>query len=184
MRKKNHLLLTILLSLCSTMAISQDTVRVDNRTYSLYEKAKSGIGTMVSEEISEIWAFRNLKLETAILKNSAGTVMAKAIRFNAKMADGKVRLVADRSFAYLDMNEVDSFIHTLQTFIALKNQKPYTSENTISYVSRGGIYAGCYTKNNTWRAVVTVEPSSLWLSTYLTKNKLTEMTEVLQLHKQ
>ena len=184
MIKIRYTLLIITLLFISISTNAQDTTKVDNNNYSEYEKIKAAKTSFVSEEIIELWDYRNLKIEKAVLRNSTGTVTAKAIRFNANNADGKIKLFQDREYKYLDINEVDSLINALQRFILLKKNKPYTNETTLTYVSRGDIYAGCYMKRNTWRCMITLDPSSIYLSTYFKKDRLEELIEILILSKE
>ena len=182
MLKIKHKLLIIILLIANLSLHAQDTVKVDNNNFSDYEKVKSIKNSFVSEDIIEIWEYKNLKLEKAILKNSSGTILAKAIRFNANNADGKIKLIQDREYRYLDINEIDSLIFALERFVKLKSEKPYENEQTLTYVSKGDIYAGCYMKRNRWRCIITIEPGRLFLSTNFKKDGLEEMINVLKIN--
>lgn len=148
-----------------------------------YEESLNKKGSLVAEDAREIWRYKNLRIAAVVQKDQSQHVIASALRVGSKRADGRIDVVSDEVYGYLDHDELDSLISSLEIFAASFPGKPYFSEKTMTYSARGNVYAGCYLKNYTWRVILTSVTWDEYYHTSFTPRKLNELINVLKQYK-
>lgn len=164
--------LTFFICLISFKAFSQDTVKVDNSHYSIFEKLRNQPGKAVSEDATELLKVKNLRISTVLLLKNNQDTISKAIKFDIRGADLKMHIIPYRLISYLDADEIPAFIQSIQSLLQKRNERPYYNEKNISFSSRGGVNAACYMKNNTWKVAVSTDPANMDAYTFLKKQHL------------
>jgi hypothetical protein len=159
---------------------SQDTVRVNNQTYSNYEKLREAKSKLYIESSFEIWSRKNLKLYSVTLKDNKDRPISKAILFTSRVRDGQIHLFPDESIGYLDIDEVDSLVEALNLFLRSKPVKPSYVSKMLTYNSRGNVFAGCYINKKKWRVAITTYPEEWDSYTYLNEDLIRELITVLE----
>lgn len=182
MRKQFYLSFFLFITLASSIdASAQDTVRVDNAQYSHYEKMLNRKAVFVMEEARELWRFRGMRIDAVVQKDQSKNVTASAIRFSSRYADPQVHLMPARTYGYLDADEVDSLLKSLELFANLYGERAYRGAGrTMVYNSRGSVYATCYTDHNTWRVGLTTNIDSAGTYTWFNIKRLREFIDVLK----
>lgn len=172
--------LLLIFTMIYGMAISQDTVRTDNRLYSQFEKLRNQNQGAVTEELTELGKFKNLRIGLVVLKNRNNDTLSKAIKFDIRGNDLKIHVVPYRIVSYLDFDELDSLLFSLKDFVQKGSLLPAKKESTIFYSSRGGVYAACYIRNNTWRSGISTDPFNGDAMVRYNKNQLEAVIKLLE----
>src|SRR5688572_19710392 len=108
----------LLLTIIPAAASAQIIINADDIPYSNYEELLHKKGSFVSEDAREIWRYKNLRVAAVVQKDQAQNVVASALRIGSKRADGKIDVVSDEVYGYLDHDELDSLISSLEIFAA------------------------------------------------------------------
>lgn len=164
---------------CITQSWAQQQRIQFKDSLSNYEKSFAAAGGSVSEDASTIGSVKNLNFSFVRLYDKSETV-STAIKFDIRGADLKIHVVPYRIVSYLDYEELPSFISSLKEMLAKNGNKPYASEQTIFFTSRGGVYAGCYMKNNKWKVAISTDPTNLDAYTFLNVQQLTDVISLFE----
>ncbi len=161
---------------------AQDTVRIDNQTYTNYEKVLYQKSKLYSETSTEIWSKKNLKIYLVTLKEN-DQVVSNAMLFKSRIRDGQIHIIPIDSQSYLDMDEINSLIQALHFFVQSKPKQSSLDSKTVTFNSRGNVYAGCYVNKKNWRVAITTDTGNWDAYTYLNEEQVKELIEVLTPHR-
>ena len=181
--RKHFYLSFLLFVLMACQLRAQDTVRVDNAQYSTYEKALNRKGSFVIEEARTLWKYRGIRIEAVVQRDQNKNILAKAMRFANKF-DVSTPLTPEKKYHYLDDDEVDSLLQSLELYAAMYDNRPTPgSDKRFIYSSRGNIYAACQVNANKWEVSLTTDRNDALQYTYFNIKRLKEFIQVLKMYK-
>ena len=181
MRKHFYLSFLLVISIASDVN-AQDTVRVDNAQYSNYEKSLNKKGSFIIEETRALWRYRSIRIEAVVQRDQNNNILARAMRIANKL-ELATPLTPEKKYSYLDDDEVDSLLKSLELYASMYDQRAYPgSDKRFIFSSRGNIYAACHVNSKIWEVSMSTDRNDPMQYTYFNIKRLREFIEVLKMY--
>lgn len=171
-------LFVIMYSLAITFAFGQTAqTQTKEQEISNAEKFSAKAGTLLQKEFYDIGEIKGCKLMVIHYTDLIGTQKTSSLKFEFEYSG---KYTSDTKAAVLDADEIDGLIKS----ITMMQEKVFpTSPSTyteVSFKSRGGFDAGCYSSKGSWSTYMKLEKYDKDSYVWLTKDDFPTLLNLLQ----
>ncbi len=169
---------TLTLGLIITgFAISAQQPKVKEQATCNAEKFSERSGSLIQKEFFEIGEIKKCELKVIHYKDLISIQKTSALKFEYEY---KSSYSSDTKTALLDADEIDGLIKSIK--IIQESIFPSTPSNytEVSFRSRSGFEAGCYSKKDSWSAYMKLESFDSNSFVFMDKEDLIKLLIILE----
>lgn len=158
-------------------AISAQEPKVKEQAKSNAEKFSERSGSLIQKEFFEIGEIKKCELKVIHYKDLISNQKTSALKFEYEY---KSSYSSDTKTALLDADEIDGLIKSIkiiQESIFPSTPSDYTE---VSFRSRSGFEAGCYSKKDSWSAYMKLESYDSNSYVFMDKEDLIKLLIILE----
>lgn len=171
-------LIVLMLSMATLFAFGQTAQnQTKEQEISNAEKFSAKAGTLLQKEFFEIGEIKGCKLTIIHYTDLIGTQKTSSLKFEYEYSG---KYTSDTKAAVLDADEIDGLIKSItmmQEKIFPTTPSTYTE---VSFKSRGGFDAGCFSSKGTWSTYLKLEKFDKDSYVWLTKEDFPTLLNLLQ----
>lgn len=141
------------------------------------EKFSDKSGTLIQKEFSDVGDIKKCKIQIAKFEDLISNQKTSAVRFEYDYVSSYSR---DTKLALLDADEIDGLVKSLK--LIQDKVLPTSSSNytEVSYRSRSGFEAGCFSKKDSWKIYLKLERYDGNSYVFLDKDDLPKLLQLLE----
>ena len=166
----------VVLSIVGLSAIAQQPKQNEQET-SNAEKFSERSGSLIQKEFIEVGQLKKCELKVIHYTDLISTQNTSALKFEYEY---KSSYTADTKAAVLDADEIDGLIKSIK----LIQEKIYPSTplnyTEVSFRSRSGFEAGCFSSKNSWSAYIKLEKFDSNSYVFIDKEDLIKLLTLLE----
>jgi hypothetical protein len=136
------------------VGIVQGQTQPRERELSNIEKFSAKSGTLLEKRFIDIGSLKSVKVRVLILTDMVSQARVSGVRLEYEHTS---RLGSDTKIAFLDPDEVDGLIKSIDVLrrkVFISSPDSYTE---VQFSSRGGFEAGCYFGSGKWSTFLKLE---------------------------
>lgn len=118
------------------------------------EKFSDKSGTLIQKEFIDVGDVKKCKIQTAKFTDLISNQKTNAVRFEYYHSSS---YSSDTKLALLDTDEIDGLIKSLKLIQEKVIPNPTTNYTEVSFRSRSGFEAGCFSKKSSWDIYMKLE---------------------------
>jgi hypothetical protein len=141
------------------------------------EKFTDKSGTLIQKEFSDIGDLKKCKIQIARFTDLISNQKASAVRIEYNYISS---YSSDTKVALLDADEIDGLVKSLTLIQEKVLPNVATNYTEVSYRSRSGFEAGCFSKKESWSIYMKLERFDSNSYVFLDKNDLPKLIELLE----
>lgn len=172
--KKTILVIVVLLS---TINFSFGQTETKAKEVSNAEKFTDKSGTLIQKEFSDVGDLKKCKIQIAKFEDLISNQKTSAVRFEYDYVSS---YSSDTKLALLDADEIDGLIKSLKLIQEKVLPVSATNYTEVSYRSRSGFEAGCFSKKESWNIYLKLERFDSKSYVFLDKDDLPKLLALLE----
>lgn len=179
MKKNYYALFTIAaFVLCTNVSFGQAETKAKelDKEISNAEKFSDKAGTLMQKEFIDVGELKRCKIQIAKFTDLISDQKTSAVRFEYSYVSS---YSSDTKLALLDLDEVDALINSLKLVQEKVLPTVSTSYTEVSYRSRSGFQAGCFSKKDSWTIFMKLERFDGNSYVFLNKEDLPKLLEIV-----
>jgi hypothetical protein len=172
----SKVILLLVFIIATSTAFAQQTKTKEQET-SNAEKFSERAGSLVKKEFIEIGVIKKSELKVIIYTDLISNQKTSALKFEY---EHKSSYTTDTKAAVLDADEIDGLIKSIK--IIQEKIFPSVPQNysEVTFRSRSGFEAGCYSKKDGWSAYMKLERYDSDSYVFMEKEDLTKLLSLLE----
>lgn len=167
----------ILVVLLSTISISYGQIETKSKEVSNAEKFSDKSGTLIQKEFLDVGDLKKCKIQLAKFEDLISNQKTSAVRFEYDYVSS---YSSDTKLALLDADEIDGLIKSLKLIQEKIIPVSATNYTEVSYRSRSGFEAGCFSKKDSWNIYLKLERFDSKSYIFLDKDDLPKLLNLLE----
>lgn len=169
-------LLIIIVSL-TAINLSYGQNETKSKEVSNAEKFSDKSGTLIQKEFLDVGDLKKCKIQIAKYEDLISSQKTNAVRFEFDYVSS---YSSDTKLALLDTDEIDGLIKSLKLIQEKVLPVPATNYTEVSYRSRSGFEAGCFSKKDSWSIYLKLERFDSKSYIFLDKDDLPKLLTLLE----
>ena len=172
---------TILFCTLSFIAISTfaQQPKEKEKEQSSAEKFSDRSGTLIQKEFTDIGDIKKCKIQVAQFTDLISGQKSNAVRFEYEYR-GSTSYSSDTKLALLDADEIDGLIKSTKIIQEKVFPKVPTNYSEVSFRSRSGFEAGCFTSKNNCATYMKLERYDSNSDVFMDKEDMTKLLTLLE----
>ncbi len=175
--KKVKMIIVGIFAVMATANFSYGQSDSKSKEISNAEKFSEKSGTLIQREFIDIGDLKKCKIQVAKFTDLLNNLKRSAVRFEYDYVSSYAN---DTKLALLDFDELDGLIKSIKIIQAKTAQTSTKNYNKISYKSRSGFEAGCFSKNDNWSIYLKLERFESKSYIFLDKEDLPKLLGFLE----
>jgi len=176
MRKFTKLFFIISILLIATnLCFGQTETKA--REISNAEKFSDKSGTLIQKEFIDVGDLKRCKIQIAKFTDLISNQKTSAVRFEYAYISS---YSSDTKLALLDADEIDGLIKSLKLIQEKIIPTSSTNYTEVSFRSRSGFEAGCFSKKDSWSIYLKLERYDSKSYVFLDKEDLPKLLQLLE----
>ncbi|WP_394775436.1 hypothetical protein [Flavobacterium sp.] len=172
---KNYKVILTIFLIISNISFAQ--ISTKEKEISNAEKFTDKSGTLIQKEFIDIGDLKKCKIQTAKFTDLITTQKTSAVRFEYNYISS---YSTDNKLALLDSDEIDGLIKSLKLIQEKILPTVPTNYTEISFRSRSGFEAGCFSKKESWDIYLKLERYDGKSYVFLNKEDLPKLLSLLE----
>ena len=144
----------IIVTILSTINFTYGQNETKTKEVSNAEKFSDKSGTLIQKEFTDIGDLKKCKIQIAKFEDLISNLKTSAVRFEYSYVSS---YSSDTKLALLDADEIDGLIKSLKLIQEKVIPVSATNYTEVSYRSRSGFEAGCFSKKESWNIYLKLE---------------------------
>lgn len=173
---KQLTLIAILLTQ-TAIALSQTQTKEKAKEQSNVEIFSNRAGTLIQKEFENIGSVKKCEIQIAKFTDIITGQKSNGVRFEYEY---KSSYSSDTKLAFLDVDEIDGLIKSIKLIQSKVFVTTPTNYTEVSFKSRSGFEAGCFTSKGTWSTYMKIEKNDNNSFVFMDKENLESLLILLE----